>query len=66
MKPFLPKVVREWRSIYREGGFRLLIRKKGWVVLTAFFFYYLIRDSFLYLLLPYLGIKGIISCPAIF
>ncbi|MFQ6616498.1 MAG: hypothetical protein ACE5HZ_06985 [Fidelibacterota bacterium] len=65
MRLFLPKIVREWRSIYREGGFKLLIRKKGWVILVAFFAFYLVRDSVLYLLLPYLAIRGVISCPGV-
>lgn len=63
MRLFLPKVVREWRSVYREGGIKLLIRKKGWVIVAAFFAFYVIRDSILYLLLPYLAIRGVISCP---
>lgn len=63
MRLFVPRFVRQWRSIYREGGVRLLLRKKGWVILVSFFLFYLIRDSLLYLLLPYLAIKGIISCP---
>jgi len=32
------------------------------VVLVAFFIFYLIRDSILYLLIPYLVISEIITC----
>ncbi|MBQ83612.1 MAG: hypothetical protein CMG31_02285 [Candidatus Marinimicrobia bacterium] len=62
MRNFIPKLVSEWRDIYRKGGFTLIIRKRGWVVVFAFFFFYLIRDTVLYLLLPYLAVKGFFSC----
>ena len=35
--------------------FRFLLKKYGWKLLVALFFYYLIRDLFLYVLLPYLA-----------
>ena len=62
MKLLKPKFLIEWNEIRKEGGYKLLIKKKGWVVLAAFFTFYLIRDSILYLLIPYLAIKGIITC----
>lgn len=62
MSYYRPRFLEEWGAIRREGGYRLLIKKKGWIVLTSFFMFYLIRDSILYLLIPYLVIKGIITC----
>jgi len=56
------KFLSEWNIIRQEGGYKLLIKKKGWVVLVAFFIFYLIRDSILYLLIPYLVISEIITC----
>lgn len=37
------------------------VKKMGWKFVLAFILFYLIRDSILYLLLPYLIINGIIS-----
>jgi hypothetical protein len=37
------------------------VRKLGWKFVVAFILFYLIRDSLLYILLPYLIYKGIIS-----
>ncbi len=62
MKIFKPKFLVEWNEIRKEGGYKLLIKKKGWVVLAAFITFYLIRDSILYLLIPYLVFKGIVTC----
>ena len=35
--------------------FQYLLKKYGWRLLVLAFFYYLIRDLFLYVLLPYLA-----------
>ena len=57
-----PEFIDEWLNIYREGGFSKLIKVKGFVVLVTFFLFYLIRDSILYLLLPYLAYSNFSSC----
>jgi hypothetical protein len=62
MSIYKPNFLSEWNSIRQEGGYKLLIKKKGWVVVVAFFTFYLIRDSILYLLIPYLAFKGIFTC----
>ena len=62
MSLYKPKFLSEWNIIRQEGGYKLLIKKKGWVVLVAFFIFYLIRDSILYLLIPYLVFSKIITC----
>lgn len=58
---FAPKFVRDAREIFRTDGTRGVIKRYGWKVFAAFFCYYLIRDSFLYLLLPYLIAQGLLS-----
>ncbi|MEE9165919.1 MAG: hypothetical protein V3U24_00435 [Candidatus Neomarinimicrobiota bacterium] len=63
MRFLIPKFIEDWRSIFREGGFRLLLRRKGWRVLGAFFLFYLTRDTLIYIVLPFLAVKGLISCP---
>ena len=62
MSIYKPDFIREWGDIRRKGGYKLLIREKGWTVVLAFFIFYLIRDSILYLIIPYLMMKNIISC----
>jgi len=59
---YKPDFIREWGDIRRKGGYKLLVREKGWTVVLAFFIFYLIRDSILYLIIPYLMMKNIISC----
>ena len=59
MARFSPKFINEWLEIKREGGLKLLFKKKGWYVIVAVVTYYLIRDSILYILIPYLIYKGI-------
>ena len=56
------KLFREWNDIRKEGGLKLLLKQKGPIVLVVFFLYYLIRDSILYILIPVLIAKEIITC----
>jgi hypothetical protein len=37
------------------------VKKMGWKFIVAFILFYLIRDTLLYILLPYLIYKGVIS-----
>ena len=62
MSFYKPKFIIEWGEIRREGGYKLLFKKKGWIFVFAFFMFYLIRDSILYLLIPYLMMKNIFTC----
>ena len=56
-----PDAIRGWTAIWRESGFSGLVRTKGWRVLAALFLFYLVRDSFLYLLLPWLIARGLVG-----
>jgi hypothetical protein len=63
MRAFLkPRFIQSWNAIRKEGGYRLLIRKKGWHILVVFILFYLVRDSIMYLLIPYLAVKGFLTC----
>jgi len=57
-----PGFIVEWLAIYRDGGLFHLLKVKGWTVVIAFFLYYLIRDSILYILIPYLAYSNLSSC----
>lgn len=48
-----PRVLREAKDIFREGGIKAVIRRYGWKFFAAFFAYYLIRDVTIYILLPW-------------
>ena len=62
MKILKPKFILDWGEIRKEGGFFNLLKKKGTKVLVAFILFYLIRDSLLYIVIPILIAKGIITC----
>lgn len=57
-----PEFIKEWTAILKTGGFKYLVKEKGVSVLIAFVLFYLIRDSILYVILPYLSFRGIVSC----
>lgn len=51
-------------SLWRRLKFPLSwkeVKKAGWKFVAAFFIFYLIRDTILYILIPYLIYKGVIS-----
>ena len=58
--PFKVKFLAKYVVIFKKSGFKGLIKEGGWKLLFLFFMYYLIRDSILYILIPYLVVKGII------
>ena len=47
-------------AIIRQYGFKEFVRRRGWKVIAIVFLYYLIRDSILYILLPYLVAREIL------
>jgi len=60
MMPIM-KMLREVRDTFRDTGFKGVSRKYGWKLFLAFFVYYLLRDLLIYLLLPYLVVKGVLT-----
>ena len=54
------KFLQEYIAVFKEDGFKGVLRKGGWKILFYFFMFYLIRDTIIYILLPYLVVKGII------
>ena len=59
------KALNELRNNARESGSREAIKikfkKYGWKVGVAMFMYYLIRDVTLYIIIPYLVYKNLMS-----
>ena len=54
-----PKFIRPYVKIWQEEGFSAFLKKAGWKVVLGVVVFYLIRDSIIYLVLPYLVAKGI-------
>ena len=55
-------IARELHSI-RELGLKSYIRKRGKWVFLGIILFYLVRDTTLYIIIPYLVVNGVISCP---
>jgi hypothetical protein len=55
MSFFRPRFMQSWLDAYQRGGIKELLSEKGWKVLLAFFLFYLVRDSILYIIIPWLG-----------
>jgi hypothetical protein len=45
--------------IVKREGFKALLKKRGWKVFAVVIGYYTIRDTILYILIPFLVAKGI-------
>ena len=52
---------KEYRKVLKEKGFKGLVSEYGWKLVLAVIMFYLIRDSILYILIPYLIAKGLFS-----
>lgn len=57
----VPRKIAEYKQEIREQGMKNFLKKVGWKVILIVVIFYLIRDSILYLLIPYLIAKGVIS-----
>ena len=55
----IPKFLRKYVFYYREHGLKKTVKKFGWKLFAIIFLYYLIRDSILYIIIPYFVLKGI-------
>ena len=57
---FKSKLLLNYTKIFKQDGFKGVLKKGGWRMLMYFFLFYLIRDTILYIIIPYLIVKGII------
>ncbi len=62
MSLYRPDFIVEWLSIIKSDGIKGLIRQKGLKIVLLFIGFYLVRDGIIYVLLPYLSFKGLVSC----
>ena len=56
---FKSKFLRKYTKIYKEDGFKGVLKEGGWRVVGIFFLFFLIKGM-LWLIIPYLTVKGII------
>ena len=49
------------RQVRRESGWKGLFKRYGWKLVVGFVVFYLVRDTILYILLPYLIFRGACS-----
>lgn len=59
----VPQFIFNQMTLYRALGFRQYIRGSGKWIFIPVVVYYLVRDVTLYIIIPYLVISGVISCP---
>jgi hypothetical protein len=57
---FKSKFLSKYTKIYKEDGFKGVLKEGGWRIVIYFFLFYLIRDTILYIIIPYLIVRGII------
>ena len=62
MPLYRPKFLIEWLEIKKEGGVKLLFKKKGWQIIAAIVLYYLIRDTILYIIIPFYAYTHLKGC----
>ena len=56
-----PSLIETMKRVRKESGWRGLFDYYGWKLVVGFVLFYLIRDSILYLLIPYLVYQGACS-----
>jgi len=58
----IPNFIKEYVNIYKEHGFKKLLKKGGYRLLFIIFMFYLVRDTILYVipfLIAYYGFNNL-------
>ena len=53
--------MRKYIEYYKEHGLKKTIKDHGWRLFVIVFFFYLVRDGLLYIIIPYFAAKGIFN-----
>jgi len=61
LKSLTPKLLRKYVSIFKKDGIKGVLKEGGWKIVVYFFLFYLVRDTILYIIIPYLLVKGVIN-----
>ena len=57
----IKRLTTDMKATFKEGGFKGVWKRYGWKVVVGIFVYYLVRDSVLYILIPWMIAKHFIS-----
>ncbi len=55
----IPNWLKNWIQIYKNGGFKSLIKEKGWIVGAVIFMFFFLKGM-LWLIVPYFIAKGLL------
>ena len=58
---FKSKLLIKYTQIYKQEGLKGVLKSGGWRILVYFFLFYLIRDTILYIIIPYLIVRGFLN-----
>lgn len=64
-KFLMPKIVADAIVELKTDGFKAFLKKKGPWFVGGIILFYFIRDTLLYVVIPFLIVNGIISCPGL-
>ena len=56
-----PKFLKKYVAIFKKDGIKGVLKEGGWRIVVYFFLFYLVRDSILYIIIPYLLYKGVVN-----
>ena len=57
----IPKFLKEYIIYYQENGFKKTIQKFGIKLIVTIIVFYFVRDTILYIIIPYFALKGIFN-----
>ncbi len=57
---FKIKFISHYVTVFKKDGLKGILKEGGWKVLFYFFMFYLIRDTILYIVIPYFFVKGVL------
>ena len=57
---FKSKFLKKYTKIYKEDGFKAVLKEGGWRVVGIFTLFFLMKGVLFYIIVPYLIVKGII------
>ena len=57
----IPKFLKEYIIYYQENGFKKTIQKFGFKLIVTIIVFYFVRDTILYIIIPYFALKGIFN-----
>ena len=60
-KKLIPNFLKEYIIYYQENGLKLTIKKYGIKLIVTIVVFYFVRDTILYIIIPYFALKGIFN-----